>query len=51
MTPTVAASWELVVGELPWHRNGCTILREDGTHYVIFGETGGLMQLSRFVRA
>lgn len=41
-TPLDPASWELVVAELPWHRNGCVILREDGTHYVIFGETGAL---------
>lgn len=41
-TPLVAASWTLVVDELPWHRNGCVIIRETGPHYVIFGETGAL---------
>jgi len=37
-TPLDPSSWELVVGQLPWHRNGCLILRPNGTHYVIFGE-------------
>lgn len=41
-TPLVPSSWLLVVSQLPWHRNGCVILREDGLHYVIFGETGAL---------
>jgi hypothetical protein len=38
-TPMDLASWELVASQLPWHRNGCAILRDDGTHYVIFGES------------
>jgi len=41
-TPLDPTSWELVVGQLPWHRNGCVILRPNGTHYVIYGETGAL---------
>lgn len=36
-TPLNASSWEHVA-TLPWHRNGCIILRDDGTHYVIYGE-------------
>jgi hypothetical protein len=43
-TPLQPASWEVVVGELPWHRNGCVLLRQDGNHYVIFGETYGPAQ-------
>lgn len=42
-TPLDPSSWELVVGQLPWHRNGCLILRSDGNHYVIFGEVRGAM--------
>jgi predicted GH43/DUF377 family glycosyl hydrolase len=38
-TPLDLASWELVVGALPWHRNGCAIVRESGPHYVFFGES------------
>ena len=38
-TPLDPSSWVHVAGPLPWHRNGCTILREDGTHYVLFGES------------
>jgi predicted GH43/DUF377 family glycosyl hydrolase len=38
-TPIVMDSWELIASDLPWHRNGCVIVREDGTHYVIFGES------------
>lgn len=41
-TPLNVASWELVVGQLNWHRNGCVILREDGNHYVIWGETSAI---------
>jgi len=40
-TPLVPSSWELVVGQLPWHRNGCVLLRQDGLHYVIYGESAG----------
>jgi len=40
-TPLDPNSWELVVSQLPWHRNGCVILRDDGNHYVIYGESGG----------
>ncbi len=32
-TPLDVNSWELVASQLPWHRNGCTILREDGNHF------------------
>ena len=38
-TPWDLTSWELVASELPWHRNGCVVLRDDGTHYVVFGES------------
>lgn len=42
-TPLDPASWESVLPKpLPWHRNGCVVLRESGPHYVIFGETGAL---------
>ena len=43
-TPLDPASWESVLpAPLPWHRNGCVILRDaGGPHYVIFGETGAL---------
>ena len=41
-TPLDGHSWALLAGPLPWHRNGCVILRDDGTHYVIFGEAGPL---------
>lgn len=37
--PLDLSSWELVVGQLPWRRNGCVMLRPDGTHYVLFGES------------
>lgn len=40
-TPLNMSSWELVASQLPWHRNGCVLLRPDGKHYVIFGESGG----------
>jgi hypothetical protein len=41
-TPLNGASWEHVAGPLPWHRNGCVILRPDGLHYVIWGETSAV---------
>lgn len=37
-TPLIPASWQLVVGALPWHRNGCLVQAANGTNYVIFGE-------------
>jgi hypothetical protein len=30
---------------MPWHRNGCTVLRDDGNHYVIYGEAPPLKAL------
>jgi predicted GH43/DUF377 family glycosyl hydrolase len=41
--PVNASSWELVVAQLPWHRNGCVILRPGNPagHLVIYGESGG----------
>jgi predicted GH43/DUF377 family glycosyl hydrolase len=39
--PLDISTWKPVVANLPWHRNGCVILREDGNHYVIYGESGG----------
>ena len=39
LTPWDLSSWQLVASELPWHRNGCVVLRDDGTHYVVFGES------------
>lgn len=41
-TPLDGASWEYVAGPLPWHRNGCVILRPNGTHFVIWGETSAV---------
>lgn len=42
-TPLDPASWTTVLPvPLPWHRNGCVLIRPDGHHYVIFGETGAL---------
>ena len=38
-TPLDASSWVHVAGPLAWHRNGCVIVRADGTHYVMFGES------------
>eukprot|EP00696_Hemimastix_kukwesjijk_P000174 gnl/Hemi2/10242_TR3538_c1_g7_i1.p1 gnl/Hemi2/10242_TR3538_c1_g7~~gnl/Hemi2/10242_TR3538_c1_g7_i1.p1 ORF type:complete len:256 (-),score=69.42 gnl/Hemi2/10242_TR3538_c1_g7_i1:46-813(-) len=38
-TPLDLNSWELVASQLPWHRNGCVVVRPDGTHYVVFGES------------
>lgn len=38
-TPSDPASWVHVAGPLAWHRNGCVIIRADGTHYVMFGES------------
>lgn len=40
-TPLDPSSWQTVASQLPWHRNGCVLLRENGTHFVIFGESGG----------
>lgn len=37
-TPLDPKSWTRVGGPLPWHRNGCVLLRDQGPHYVIFGE-------------
>jgi predicted GH43/DUF377 family glycosyl hydrolase len=40
LTPMNVSSWEPVLGApLPWHRNGCTIVRPSGPHYVFFGES------------
>lgn len=39
LTPLDASSWKLVVGALPWHRNGCLVQTPNGTNYVIFGES------------
>ena len=41
-TPQDGSSWLPVAGPLPWHRNGCVILRSDGLHYVIWGETSAV---------
>ena len=41
-TPLDGASWEHVAGPLPWHRNGCVILRPNGLNYVIWGETSAV---------
>jgi hypothetical protein len=38
-TPLNLSSWEEVASALPWHRNGCTVLRPSGPHYVFFGES------------
>ena len=38
-TPSDPTSWVHVAGPLAWHRNGCVIIRADGTHYVVFGES------------
>jgi predicted GH43/DUF377 family glycosyl hydrolase len=38
-TPLNTSSWEPVASALPWHRNGCTIVRPSGPHYVFFGES------------
>ena len=38
-TPFDPASWVHVAGPLAWHRNGCTIIRADGKHRVLFGES------------
>ena len=38
-TPLNLSSWEPVASALPWHRNGCTVLRPSGPHYVFFGES------------
>jgi len=37
-TPANLSSWVRVGAALPWHRNGCVLLRPNGPHYVIFGE-------------
>jgi len=36
-TPQDPSSWEHVT-TLPWHRNGCVILRHSPPHYVLYGE-------------
>eukprot|EP01121_Diplochlamys_sp_Union-15-3_P004032 TRINITY_DN13_c0_g1_i1.p2 TRINITY_DN13_c0_g1~~TRINITY_DN13_c0_g1_i1.p2 ORF type:complete len:344 (-),score=69.43 TRINITY_DN13_c0_g1_i1:93-1124(-) len=36
-TPLNATSWEHVA-TLPWHRNGCLLLRDQPPHYVLYGE-------------
>jgi len=36
-TPLNASSWEHVA-TLPWHRNGCLILRDKLPHYILYGE-------------
>ena len=38
-TPLQLDSWKLVASQLPWHRNGCVIVRPSGPHYVMFGES------------
>ena len=38
-TPLDASSWELLASALPWHRNGCAFEADDGTAYVLWGET------------
>jgi hypothetical protein len=38
-TPLDLASWATVATQLPWHRNGCVIVRPAGPHYVMFGES------------
>jgi predicted GH43/DUF377 family glycosyl hydrolase len=38
-TPLDLASWKTVAKNLPWHRNGCVIVRPSGPHYVMFGES------------
>ena len=38
-TPLDLASWQTVATALPWHRNGCVIVRPTGPHYVMFGES------------
>ena len=38
----MAGSWQLIAGPLAWHRNGCVILRADGNHLVIWGETSAV---------
>jgi len=37
-TPGNVTSWVKVAGPLPWHRNGCVILRDELPNYVLFGE-------------
>eukprot|EP01012_Entosiphon_sulcatum_P026122 TRINITY_DN31519_c0_g1_i1.p1 TRINITY_DN31519_c0_g1~~TRINITY_DN31519_c0_g1_i1.p1 ORF type:complete len:331 (-),score=44.15 TRINITY_DN31519_c0_g1_i1:8-1000(-) len=37
-TPLVASSWEHIT-TLPWHRNGCVLLRKQPPHYVLYGES------------
>lgn len=45
-TPLNATSWQRVGGPLPWHRNGCvTPPLANGSHYVMYGETGPLPAL------
>lgn len=38
MTPQNASSWEHIT-TLPWHRNGCVILRKQPPHYVLVSGT------------
>lgn len=38
-TPLNLSSWQLVAKQLPWHRNGCVVVRASGDHYVMFGES------------
>jgi len=38
-TPGNVTSWQKVGGPLPWHRNGCVLLRESPPNYVLFGES------------
>jgi predicted GH43/DUF377 family glycosyl hydrolase len=37
-TPADLTSWQRVGPVLPWHRNGCVLIRPSPPHYVIFGE-------------
>jgi predicted GH43/DUF377 family glycosyl hydrolase len=44
-TPLDVNSWKLVTGRLPWKRNGCAIIRDDGNHYIVYGESRPLPSL------
>eukprot|EP01113_Clastostelium_recurvatum_P030210 TRINITY_DN3660_c0_g1_i3.p1 TRINITY_DN3660_c0_g1~~TRINITY_DN3660_c0_g1_i3.p1 ORF type:complete len:249 (+),score=24.30 TRINITY_DN3660_c0_g1_i3:403-1149(+) len=38
-TPSNVSSWQRVGNALPWHRNGCVLVRSEPPHYVLFGES------------
>eukprot|EP01006_Ploeotia_vitrea_P044893 TRINITY_DN66882_c4_g11_i1.p1 TRINITY_DN66882_c4_g11~~TRINITY_DN66882_c4_g11_i1.p1 ORF type:complete len:339 (+),score=17.60 TRINITY_DN66882_c4_g11_i1:25-1017(+) len=44
-TPLDPDSWQRLSAPLPWHRNGCVLLREKPPHYVIYGESPPLKAL------